>query len=85
MAGNYQVYEWHPQGANRTTTAPHFINFNGSSTTVNINQQINGGAWRLVGTYNFAAGTAGYVRITDNFTGAGLNVMADGVKFVYVP
>jgi hypothetical protein len=85
VAGNYQVYEWHPQGSNRTTIAPHVINFNGGSTTVTVNQQINGGAWRLVGTYNFAAGTAGNVRVTDNFVEAGLNVMADGIKFVYVP
>ena len=84
-AGNYKVYEWHPQGSNRTTSAPHVVTYNGGTTTVLVNQQANGGKWNLVGTYNFAAGTTGTVKITDNFTGSGLSVMADAIKFVYVP
>jgi len=51
---------------------------------VTINQQLNGGTWVLLGTYNFSAGTAGCVRIKDNFT-TGSVVMADAVKFVYAP
>ena len=38
----------------------------------------------LLGTFNFSAGSAGYVRIKDNFT-TGNVVIADAVKFVYVP
>jgi hypothetical protein len=83
-SGNYAVYEWHPQGANRTTDAPIAIKYHGGSQTVRINQQINGGQWNLLGTFNFAAGTAGYVRIQDNFT-KGTVVMADAIKFVYAP
>jgi hypothetical protein len=84
-AGNYQVWEYHPQGSNRASNAPIVVSFNGGSQTVPVNQQINGGKWNLVGTYNFVVGSTGNVKITDNFVGAGLSVMADGIKFVYVP
>lgn len=45
------------------------------------NQQIDGGKWNLLGTYEFSVGTGNYVRITDNFTGTYV-VMADAVRFV---
>jgi hypothetical protein len=83
-SGNYQVYEWHPQGTNRTKDAPIAITHNGGTQTVTIDQQVGGGQWNLLGTFSFSAGTAGYVRIKDNFT-TGIVVMADAIKFVYVP
>jgi hypothetical protein len=83
-SGNYSIYEWHSVGTNRTTDAPIEIGYNGGTQTVRINQQANGGTWVLLGTYNFSAGTTGYVRIKDNFT-TGSVVIADAVKFVYVP
>lgn len=82
--GDYELYEWHCQGSNRVTAAPHIIKYNGGQTTVNINQQINGGKWNLVGKYNFASGTTGYVRVTDAFSGSYV-VIADAVKLVYAP
>ncbi len=84
-AGNYRVYEWHPQGSNRPTGAPHIVAYNGGTQTVNVNQQVGGGAWNLIGTYNFAAGTAGSISITDGFAQAGMVVMADAIKLVYAP
>jgi glucose/arabinose dehydrogenase len=83
-AGNYQVYEWHPQGSNRTTVAMHIIQFNGGTQTNLVNQQTGGGQWNLLGTFGFSAGTAGNLRITDNFSGTGV-VIADAIKLVYVP
>jgi len=83
-AGNYQVFEWHPQGSNRTTDAPVEIRHSSGAQTVRINQQINGGMWVSLGTFNFAAGTNGSVRIRDNFM-TGSVVLADAVKFVLVP
>ena len=83
--GNYKVYEWHTQGSNRTTVAPHVITYNGGVTTLNVNQQVNGGTWNLLGTFNFATGTAGSVKITDGYTDAGSVVITDAIKFVYVP
>ena len=83
-SGNYSVYEWHSVGTNRTTDAPIEIGYSGGTQTVRINQQANGGTWVLLGTFNFSAGTTGYVRIKDNFT-TGTVVIADAVKFVYAP
>ena len=82
--GNYHVYEWHPQGANRTTDAPVDIGYLGGTNAFRVNQQINGGLWLYLGTFPFAAGTTGYVRIKDNFT-TGSVVLADAVRFVYAP
>ena len=82
-AGFYEVYEWHPQGSNRTTNAPHVITYNGGAQTAYVNQKINGGKWNYLGTFSFAVGTGGNVRITDAFADAGQVVLADAVKFVY--
>jgi len=84
--GLYGVYEWHPQGANRTTNAPHLIVYDGGTQTVFVNQEINGGQWNLLGQFNFAAGTNGMVRITDAFPEPSGNVvLADAIRFAYVP
>ncbi|MDB6121455.1 MAG: Fibronectin type domain protein [Pedosphaera sp.] len=84
-AGVYQVYEWHAQGANRTVGAPHIITYNGGSQTVNVNQQLNGGQWNLLGTFNFAVGNSGNVKITDGFADVGQVVIADAIQVVYLP
>jgi len=68
---------WWVAGTNRSTTAP-FIAYNASGAEVGrvaANQQINGGKWVALGTWNFSAGwnnvqlsrwtTAGYVVIAD--------------------
>ncbi len=83
-AGDYQVFCWYPQGANRTVGAPYVISYNGGSATVNVNQQSGGGSWNLLGTFNFVSGTTGNVKITDNFADSANVVMADAIKFSYV-
>ncbi len=83
-AGNYEVSEWHPQGSNRTTNAPHVITCSGGQPTVYVDQQTKGGRWNLLGTHPFAAGTAGSVRITDGFPDAGQVALADAIKFAEV-
>jgi hypothetical protein len=85
VGGNYQVYEWHPQGSNRATDAKHTVVHSAGSTLVNVNQQINGGKWNLLGTYNFAVGTAGYIRIADNHADSTKVVFADAIRLVKVP
>ncbi len=81
VAGNYDVFEWHAQGSNRSTDAPIVVKYNGGTVTNRINQTINGGTWVLVGKFNFAAGTTGNVKVQDNYT-TGTVVIADAVKFV---
>ncbi len=83
-AQNYQVYEWHSQGANRTTAGQIIVNYNGGSQPLSINQSINGGKWNWLGTFNFAAGSSGNVRVTDLFS-TGSVVIADAIKFLPPP
>ncbi len=83
-AGSYEVYEWHSAGSNRTTDAPYVVTSTSGSQTIRVNQQISGGQWNLLGTFNFNTGTAGRVQIKDNYT-TGSVVIADAVKFVFVP
>lgn len=82
LGGNYQLYTWHVAGANRTTNAPHVIAFNGGTQTVYVNQEINGARWVLLGSFNFAAGNSGSVRITDAANDPTQQVMADAIRFV---
>lgn len=80
-AGNWEVYAWWSVGGNRSTTAPYIVYYNGGNLSVPKNQQINGGMWNSLGTYNFLAGTSGNVKLSC-WTTAGFVVIADAVKFV---
>jgi hypothetical protein len=80
--GTYQVYARWTAATNRSTTAPYIVYHTGGSTTVNVNQQNNNGAWVLLGTYNFFQGsTADRVKLSC-WTTAGFYVVADAVRFV---
>ncbi|NLN76063.1 MAG: hypothetical protein GX139_07105 [Armatimonadetes bacterium] len=76
---NYSVYAWWPQGTNRSASAPYIINHNGGSTTVKVNQQVNGGKWNLLGTWAFSPGKN--VQLSC-WTTTGYVVMGDAIKFV---
>jgi uncharacterized lipoprotein YddW (UPF0748 family)/chitodextrinase len=83
-AGNYNVYCWYPAGTNRTPAAPYTVYWNGGSATTNIDQRANGGQWILIASNKpFLVGKGGSVKL-GNATSP-TNVMADAVKFVYVP
>lgn len=79
-AGWYQVFMWYPARSTYATSVPVDIVHAGGTATLTINQQVNGGVWNLLGTYDFNAGSAGYVRIRT--TGTSGYVVADAVKFV---
>ena len=82
--GDYLCYQWHPSRPDASAGVPHLINYNGGSTTVYANQKTNAGNWSLLGSFNFAAGTSGYIRVTDGIAEAGAVAMADGVKLVFL-
>lgn len=82
-AGDYDVYEWHTQGANRDAATPYVISYNGGTITVTVNQQTGGGQWNLLGRFNFITGTSKNVRITDAISTSGQIALADGIKFVF--
>ncbi len=87
ISGNYQVFEWHSAGANRATNVPVVVTSLAGTQTYFVNQQTNGGKWNYVGTTYFMANAGGNVRITDGFadTNASRVVMADAVRFIYLP
>ncbi|WP_232379290.1 N-acetylmuramoyl-L-alanine amidase [Polyangium fumosum] len=79
-AGSKQVYAWWTSASDRSTTTP-FVMFNASGTnlgSVSKNQQTGGGAWQLLGTYNF---TAGWNKVVvSRWTTTGYQVIADAVQ-----
>jgi uncharacterized delta-60 repeat protein len=83
VAGDYTVYQWHPYRAEASVGVPFEIVYNGGSTTVYANQQTNDGNWSGLGTFSFAAGTSGKIRVTDAIAEAGGVALADGIKLVF--
>ncbi|HEX8536265.1 MAG TPA: hypothetical protein VF664_02285, partial [Cystobacter sp.] len=57
-AATKTVDAWWTAGTNRSSATP-FIVWDAAGTklaTVNANQQVNGGRWNTLGTFNFSAG-----------------------------
>ncbi len=82
-AGLYNVYLWYPQGGNRATNAPWTVSGGSGTTTVLVDQTVNGGTWLPLATaMPFAVGTNGYVRLSNDSIQPGKVVMADAVRFV---
>lgn len=79
-AGSYNVYARWTSGSNRATNTPVTVTSNAGTTPLVLNQQINGGGWYLLGTYDFAAGSSGSVLISN--TAANGYVIADAVAFI---
>ncbi|MBN1477621.1 family 10 glycosylhydrolase [Candidatus Sumerlaeota bacterium] len=79
-AGPYQVSVWYVQGTNRPTDAPYTVVHAGGSTTIDVNQEINGSQWVPLGVFSFNAGTGGRVELA-NDAESGQAVIADAVRF----
>jgi len=73
------AYAWYPQGSNRSTTSPYIVYYASGSSSVNVNQQINGGQWVSLGTFSMNAG-ANMVKLSC-WTTTGFVVVADAVKW----
>lgn len=83
-AGRYEVRLAHCYNVRRATNAPVTIRHADGETTLRVNQQEEPGHGRLfrpLGTFRFAAGTNGWVRIGTDGT-AGKYVIADAVQFL---
>lgn len=79
--GVWGVYTWYPQGSGRPINAQYIIHASTGDTTLYVNQQTNGGKWNFLANCSFAAGTDGYVRITNYGTDTTKVVMADAIRF----
>ena len=80
LTGLYEVFIRQTADATRSTAVPTTITHASGTATFSVNQQLNGAEWVSFGTYQFNAGTAGYVTISN--TGTTGYVDADAVKFV---
>ena len=75
--GDYNVYARWTQHSNRATDAPYTISHVGGPTTVDMNQQQDGGQWKLLGTHSFLMGDYTVI-LTDDANGY---VIADAIKW----
>ena len=83
VADYYQVSIWFGTSPYGATDAPWTINYDGGSHTVTVNLlgPAGGGYWLSLGSYPFAAGTAGTVVTTDDANGY---VVADAIRLLQV-
>ncbi len=85
-AGWYEVRLAHCYNVRRATNTPVTIRHADGETVVRINQQEeppHARLWRTLGTFRFAAGRAGHVRIGNDGTD-GKYVIVDAVQFLPV-
>lgn len=78
VSGTYQVRVMYPSLANAPNAAQFRVVHTGGTSTVNVNQTLNGGRWVSLGNFNFNAGTTGYLEVLANQT----NLALDAVLFV---
>lgn len=77
--GRYEIYAMWTVFPNRATNAPYTINYVNGTETIRVNQQINGGVWNLLGTYNLES--SDYIELNDDANGY---VIADAIKMVQI-
>jgi type IV pilus assembly protein PilY1 len=103
VADTYEVYAWWNCWTQRDTNVKITVTHQGGSDDIYRNQSADVddvpvcygppgspccGQWVLIGTYSFAAGTAGSLTIERHAGSTGSSAVADAVKFVptsYVP
>lgn len=81
-AGAWDVYVWWDAQAFQAASVPITVVSASGPSTRAFNESTGGGQWVLHGRYNFSAGIAGYVQVSNNGSG---HVAADAVRFVPVP
>lgn len=81
-SGLYEVYLRWASYSNRASNATVTINHASGTDIKSVNQQVNGGQWNWLGSWNFEAGTSNTLTISND--GADGYVIADAVRFVYI-
>lgn len=82
VAGDYNVFQWHPFRADASASVPVIVNCATGAQTVYADQTTNAGIWSYVGRFPFGSGTT-TIRMTDA-TLDGNVPMADGIKLMFV-
>ena len=81
-AGTYNVYAFFPEASTRSGAVPHTVTAGGvAQTVVNVNQ-INSGAWKLIGTYAFTANDPANNKLVVSNAGTTGYVVADAAALV---
>jgi hypothetical protein len=80
QSGNYDIYAWWHDGDWRPPDVPYTISQPAGSTTVRMDQRINGGRWNFLGNFYFQ--DAGSVTISDDVS-SGRDIVADAIRLVY--
>lgn len=62
-SGRYLVAVWYPTNPTTTTAAVYVVHHAGGEERIVVNQLEQANNWRELGTYDFDAGTDGYVQI----------------------
>ena len=81
QSGNYTVYAWWPASQSMASNANYTINHAVGSTSVLVNQTVNGSQWNELGEFYFDEGDYSIVLSDDAAAG---NVAADAVRITYV-
>ncbi len=83
--GKYDVSIWYPQGSNRSTNSQVSIFFNGGVANASVNQQTNGGGWRLLAAgVDCAVDGQSFATIGNNTGETTGVVMADAMRWSYL-
>lgn len=85
VAGKYDIEVMYPAGENRSRDSKWLVSYDGGKEEVVINQRVRGGQWVLLAKEKpFAAGTAGFVQLSNNTGAGGSIIVADAVRFIPV-
>ena len=80
-AGHYPVYTWAVASSNRASDQLYRIHHTGGVTEVTVNHRRVGNGLVYLGTYYFAAGTDGFVEISNRSSEPGRAIIADMIRF----
>jgi hypothetical protein len=81
-SGRYAVYVSYHTEPNSTDAARYVVFHKGGMTEVRVNQQMGGGTWVYLGTFEFEAGQHDYgMVVLTNVAESGSVVTADAVRF----
>ncbi|GAA4231299.1 family 10 glycosylhydrolase [Streptosporangium album] len=78
-AGSYRVEVWYPANSGYNSSTPFVVATGGGNQIVNVDQRINGGQWRGLGTFALPAGSRNVVGVS-RWTSTGGYVIADAVR-----
>ncbi|CAM3809834.1 exo-alpha-sialidase [Kibdelosporangium persicum] len=79
-SGLYDVSVRYTEHTNRAPNAVYKVNHSAGSTPVEIDQRTRGGQWVSLGSFQFTAGDAGSIELSDAANGY---VVADAVRLIY--